>query len=365
MSGVLSRLFLWFLSALLMGCVPQASIKVGLLANLTGPLSDTGLGGRRSLDLVIRDLNRGEEIHGQRVELLAGDAHGQGGALAAVVELQRRGVVAVIDTAEGTEADILTFVTQHQLPTITSSGGLPSKLASGWLFSVGPKASALGRTLGDYAAQRGLTDLAVLRETSNDAYTGPLLQAVRERVRAAGGEVRKAVEFDMRETSDFSALAKALGSAPAYLFLTNGSVAAQVGQALARAGNLGPILAPAWTMTRDVIALGGRQVERMVFVSAYDSQNQNPVWRAFHDGYLGSFGEEPDSASVAASDAFSVLADALRISPSTKPGDLSAALTSVDKVSGLATFHRRPDGEVGRDLFLSTVRDGKFVRNDP
>lgn len=350
-------------------CSPPPPLKVGFLAGLSGSVSQLGIESRRSLEMAVAGFNRNGGVKGRAVELMVQD---DGNEVSQAQEAYRRfdeaQVVAVIGPLASTVVDsLLPILNERRILTVsptvsaTSVSGLDD-----WFFRVITVNRTMGEVLGAYALERGLDDVAVLRETSNGAYTAPILEAFQRTLEAEGRGVARTVEFDLRATPDYEALAQALGDAPCYLVLANGFDAAQVGQKLAQKGRRGPLLAPPWSMTSDLIALGGRQVERMVFVSVYDSQSTSPAWLHFREEYRSLYGDEPGFAALYTHDAWTVLTKALEQAASFSPEDLRAAVLALGSVDGLqSSFRLDATGDVVRDLFLLTVREGRFVRIDP
>jgi branched-chain amino acid transport system substrate-binding protein len=317
---------------------------VGFLAGLTGPGSELGLGARRALELSIAQVNAAGGVKGRSLALVSLDA----GQLASDRDAFRRfdqPVTAVLGPLTTT-----VFTVGHD----------------DGILRVTTRNEAFGETLGQYAVDRGLSDVAVLMEISNDASTRPTLEGFRTTVGPAGIRVRDPVEFDLRSHPDYAALALKLGTAKAYLILANGYDTAQIGQKLAQRGRMEPLLGPPWAMTAEVIAQGGRQVERMVFVSLYDAQSRAGAWRSVRDRYSRLYGEEPGVAAISASDALTLLVSAWKNAKSLSTEDLPEAVKTVGEVQGLqAPFRMDASGALVRDLFLSTVREGRFVRNSP
>jgi len=350
----------------LAGCSPPTPIKIGFLAGLTGSVSELGNGARKGLELALREANQAGGIGGRTLEMVVKDDKNEPAAgLAAYQEFRSEGVSAVVGPVASTViGTILPFLNEQQILTIsptvsaTSVSGLDD-----WFFRVITPNTEMGAVLADYALEQQLKDVAVLRETSNGAYTSPVYETFRTKMEAAGGTVRAPVEFDLRLKPDFPALAQALGKASAYLVLASGYDTAQVGQQLARLGMMQPLLCPPWAMTPDILTLGCRQVERIVFVSIYDSQSQNPGWLAFRESFQKIYGEEPGFPAVYAHDAATVLLAALKKAGSSQPEELRKAMKSLGEIQGLQSTIRLDDsGDVVRKLFLLSARDGRFIR---
>lgn len=354
---------------LLTACGTPSVLKVGFVGGLSGPSSELGIGALRAVQMAVRDVNLAGGIAGRTVELVVrDDGNDPSASRGAFEQLHREGVGAVIGPITSSVLpSVIPFINENHIlaisPTISSSAVAGR---ADWFFRVITESRTMGHVLGDFAVGRGLTDVAVLRETSNGLHTGPFLDAFRQVVEQSGGLVRFPVEFDLRNHPDHEALARALGKAPAYLILANGYDTALVGQRQARSGWVAPILGGPWAMTDELITLGGRQVERAVFLSVYDSQSLRPGWLTFRQSFLTAFGREPGFAAVNAYDAFTLLTEAFQAARSTSPEDLRDALGSLGPVQGLqSSFRLDVSGDVVRDLFLQTIREGRFVRLDP
>lgn len=354
------------LALLLSSCAPPEPIRVGFLAGLTGSASELGIGARRALDMSISHINATGGVKGRPLEMLAlddGNEPAQG--LAAYQRFDKEEVIAVLGPVASTVlGSVLPYLNEHHILTVSPTvSAISAAGQDDWFFRVIALNQRFGETLGQYAVERGLTDVAVLREISNDDFTRPILEAFQKTLLAAGATARAPVEFDLRNQPDYGDLAQRLGDASAYLLLANGYDSAQIGQKLAHLGRMAPLLGPPWAMTPDVITLGGRQIERMVFVSIYDSQNRNPSWLAFREQYETLYGSEPGFAAIYAHDALTLLLTAMKKATSLSPEDLRQALLAAGEIQGLqSSFRLDANGDVVRDLFLLTVREGRFVR---
>jgi len=363
----------WFIPmmilAVLASCGPPEPIKIGFLAGMTGSVSELGVGARRALEMEVTAINKSGGLKGRPLLLVAlDDGNEPAQALAACQRFEQERVVAVIGPMASTVIGaILPYLNEHKVLTVSPTVSAASVAGKkDWFFRVITLNRAFGQTLGHWVAEQKLAEISVLRETSNDAYTRPILDSFLQVLSSSGTVVRPAVEFDLRSRPDYEALAAQLGKASAYLVLANGYDSALIGQQLARRGRWEPLLAPPWAMTSDVISLGGRQAERMVFVSIYDSQSTNPGWLAFRSAYQALYGEDPGFAAVYARDALTLLLAALEKAPSFQADDLRTSLMSVGEVDGLQSPFRLDEyGDVVRGLSLETIREGRFVRNTP
>ncbi len=122
-----------------------------------------------------------------------------------------------------------------------------------------------------------------------------------------------------------------------------------------------PLTTSTWAATESLIQLGGRLVEGVTLAQFFNREDQSPRYRAFAAAYLARFKAEPGFASVAAHDATIALLAAL--SRSGKGQSLKQALLAGEPFDGLQerwNFDR--NGEARHQTYITTVRDGRFVR---
>ncbi len=221
---VVKRIVVLFLTALILSGSPAPAfetVRIGLLAPMTGSWSDEGLQAKQVVALLVRDLNEKGGILGKPVELIDADTAGAlKAAQAAAREMASLGVSAVIgpygsEAAESVQgifndAKILQIVSGATAVSLTEKG-------LRHFFRTCPRDDEQGRVAASLVRRLKFKRIAVLHD--NTIYARGLAEQLR---RSLDREIRTTF-FDalIPERQDYSApLAKMKASGAEAVFFT-------------------------------------------------------------------------------------------------------------------------------------------------
>lgn len=353
-------------AGVLPGCA-TSPVRLGFLGGLTGPTSDLGVAARDSALLAVEMANQRGGVAGAPVELLEFDDRQEPAALVDTVRAMRSaGLVGVVGPMTSSVAAAwiplaneagLTTVS----PTVTSSdfAGLDDHF-----FRVCSTTRDYAQLSALHAVQKmGWRRLVLVRDDSNRAYTRSWAQHFGDSLVAQGGRLVHEAVFTshMQHTGLLPALQHAVGHRPdALVVVANARDTALMAQHLAKNGMVLPMLAGEWAATDNLMAFGGRSVERLWVAQYFDPGSLQPAYRSFVDVFFKRFRREPGFAEVAAHDATVVMLHALAVR---RRGEtLKQALSRVARFDGLQqTIAIDPSGDAQRRLFMTRVMDGKFA----
>ncbi|GAB5601666.1 ABC transporter substrate-binding protein [Thermus sp. FJN-A] len=295
------------------------TIRLGMIAAMTGPVATIGVPLFRGMDAYFRWLNAQGGIHGRRVELLIEDDQYLPANTVAVARklVERDQVFALVRTlGTPTTAAIMDYVTQQRVPLVGIASG-----ASLWLrpfreyiFGIQPTYTTEGKLMARYAVEElGARRIAVFYQ--NDAFGKEGMEAftrvLRERYRL---EPVALVPYEAADR-DFSAHALALRRAnPDLVFVY--AIVVPASSLLREAQRIG--LRPKWLMTYVLadpvlLQLAGPAAEGIYAgawlvdpATAPEAETYRQALRRYYPG------EEPGGYSLSSWATGEVVAEALR-----------------------------------------------------
>jgi branched-chain amino acid transport system substrate-binding protein len=333
------------------------AINVGLIAELTGPLSVFGTSSKNAAELKVAQIEEkgGIEVGGTKYRLKLVIADGQStaeGALAAAQSLIKEDTVVALvgpnasleavpvsDAAEAAHVPMISPASTAPRTTLDAATGKPKQ----WVFRACFTDSWQGEVLAKFAdGYVHAKKAAVLYDPTSEA---PRIQAeiFKEDFEKAGGRI-VAYETFKSGDKDFSAVfAKIRKAQPDVLFLSGyyNDVAVQMPQAR-KAGLTCPFLGSDDWVPPDLLKAVGKQAEGSFYSAHYQPDRRNEVTGAFVISYKKRFGDAvPDDIAALTYDAFGLLVEALGIAG--KPDRTAireglAQIRTYEGVTGKLTF---------------------------
>jgi len=356
----------------------DSSVKVGLIAELTGDIPAVGASCRNAAEMAVKEINDagGIEIAGRKytMELFIEDSAGKPDQAASSAQklITQKGVVAIVgpnassnaipasEISESAKVVLITPWSTNPRTTLDARSGVPKK----YVF----RAAFIDPFQGQVVAKFVKNTLkahkaAVLYDVASD-YNKGIAEFFRKTFEEIGGQV---VAFESYTTNDkdFSAqLTKIKSASPDVIFLPNyyNEVPLQVQQAH-RLGIKVPFVGSDSWGSQDLVKLCGRDCEGYYFSTHYSAESASPAAKKFIGAYTAAYGKTPDDVAALTYDSFGLLRQALTSSP--KP-DRQALRDSLARVQGYGGVtgnmqFREGSGDPVKSAVILQIRDGKFV----
>lgn len=352
---------------LVVACAPREPVRIGFLGGISGRGADLGIGGRDGALLAIEQRNHSGGIKGRQIEFIVEDDQ-QDTEIAkqAVARLINKKVAAIIGPMTSAMAvATVPLANQAKLlllsPTVTTTDltGLDD-----YFFRVLDSTTAYARKSSNYHfSVQGSRRITVALDLRNKAYTENWLRDYRKGFEAAGGTVVEVHTFSSSDDSRFSELSqRLLQSRPdGVLILANSVDTALLAQQLRKRDASVHINACEWSATERLIELGGKAIEGMVIAQFIDRASQQASYLAFRKAYLERFKREPGFPGLTAFDAANVILDGLAAQTASQTLK-QVILARREFTSAQSLIRFDAFGDAARDTFLTTIRDGNFVR---
>lgn len=358
-------LALIFGSAVLAACDQSGPVKIGFIAELEGPGSDTGTDSLNALKLAAQQLNATGGIDGRMIEIIPrDDEKSPEVAQKYVREFAELGVDAIV-------GPIISSIGMAILPVINEFGIVtvsPTVSAAeftgyrDYMFRMNSTTRENARAYAKRSIERGYNRVALALDGQNEAFADSWYREFLLEFDQRGGRIVSTVWINIDNVTPPDAAARLLEEAPdGIVLITNSADSASLAKEIRKRGSDVALSAAEWAGTEALIEQGGDAVEGMELVQAYDRYDTNPRYQTFVTDYTKMFDQPPGFSAVLTHDAATMLFTALK----TKHPDqtLANALVTLPPQPGLhqeLMFDQFGDGN--RKIYFVAVRDGKFMR---
>ncbi|MCB1955966.1 MAG: ABC transporter substrate-binding protein [Rhodocyclaceae bacterium] len=351
----------------LAACAPEEPIRIGFVGALTGRGADIGESSRNAVQLAVEEWNAEGGLRGRPIELVVRDdrTSAEGGAQAARELADARVAVAIGPNISAVATGIVPVINERQLltisPTVSSlafAGSDDMFLRINWTTRDNAQIYA-ERYVGTLARKR----VAIAFDLNNEVFSRSWAEEFERAAAGMGGEVVSEAGLDGNLPTSFAEVAGRLleHDPDAILMVANAVDVARLAQQIRKSNASVPLIAAEWAGSEQLIEMGGRAIEGLELVQAYDRESKTERYTRFRHAYLERFQREPGYASVAAYDAAIVALEGMKRQKDNE--SLKQAILGGPAFEGLqqpVEFDRFGDSK--RKAFFVRVRDGRFAR---
>jgi branched-chain amino acid transport system substrate-binding protein len=361
------------------GCqkTSDSTVKVGLIAELTGDIPAVGASCKNSAELAAKEINDsgGITIAGKNytIELFIQDSAAKPDQSAAAAQklITQNNVIAIIgpnassnaipasEIAETSKTVLITPWSTNPKTTQDSRTGEPKN----YVFRACFTDVFEGHILGKFAAGNlGVKRAAILFDVASEVLKSQS-ELFKNSFEKSGGTVA-AYETYTTGDKDFSAqLTKIKNAAPQIVFLPSyyTDVPLQVQQAHRLGINVPFLGSDAWS-TEELIKMCGSDCEGFYFCNHYSPDTKNPATRRFIETYTAKYGKTPDDVAALTYDAFGLLRQAIVNSGTLDRQTVRDSLAKIKEYKGVTGEMRFLPGS--RDPIkggvIMQIKNGKF-----
>jgi len=359
--------------ALIIGSVGVVSaadtIRIGLMAPLTGFAAADGLSVLQSVQLAVDQVNAKGGVLGKQVELFyvddAANAKEAVGLARKLVQMDK--VVAVVGGSYSMPTRAVAPLFQEfEIPLVAGYAVHPDITVAGdFCFRNGFLGTVEGRGAG-VAAVDMLKAKTVGMLTMDNDFGRTMAEGFEQYVVSKGAKVVYSQVYPLGE-KDFMPYLTAIKEADPDVVLASGYYAEAAGivkqayELKLRTQILGE---EGYDSPKFVELAGEEAANGTIIVTNLDRDDERPVVQAFIKEYRERYGLEPDMVGASNYDAFMIITDAIERAGTTdahKVKDAIAALKDFDGVTGVIKGFTEI-GEVIKPVQVQIVKDGVFRR---
>jgi branched-chain amino acid transport system substrate-binding protein len=346
------------------------TVKVGLIAEITGPNAEAGVYTINGAKLAVEGINKKGGILGKQVELVIEDNQSTNpGTVLAFSKLGgNKDIPAIIGPIRSTQTQAASpSIAKLGIPTMIG-GTDPSltKVNNRWLFRCRPNDLYSSRVIAEFGIGKlKLKKWVIVHST--DAFGSGGAKALTEALKGYGVEP-VLVQGYTNNSQDFTPVVLAIKKSGADVigsYMTNSQDVGIFAKQLRQLGVTTPWIGSASIVTDTAMKLAGASLEGTYGVADFNP-DANDQAKAFSKGYRSAYKLEPDVYSSWAFDAMNVIATALNAAKSDKAEDIRKAIVGIKGwkgVEGTYNFDENGDGLAGYNIVKNEAGKVKFVEH--
>lgn len=322
------------------------TIKLGVLAPLTGEVSVYGVAAKNGIDLAVGEINAAGGVLGKQIELMVEDEKGDvAEAVNGYNKLMSKGMVALLgDVTTKPTIAVAELAAADGLPMVTATGtGLSITTYGPNVFRTCFTDPFQGKIMAKFAAETlKAKNIAIIYNTSDDYSTG--LVASFEEVAATKGLTIVAKEGYGGDDKDFKAqLTKIAATKPDALFVPDYySKVSLIATQAREVGYEGDMLgADGWDGVFGTLDAANKTAVNNSYISNhYSAQDTDPKVADFVKAFTSKYSETPNSFAALGYDTAYMMAQAIEAAGSTDAQAIIDAIKTIEfsGVTGNITF---------------------------
>ena len=353
------------------------TVKIGLLAPLTGPAAADGLSVQNSVKLAVERVNSEGGLLGKKVEVVTYDDRmdpKDAVALARKLIEQDKVVAVVAGSYSAPSRAVAPIFQEEQIPAVAAYAVHPDvtkagnfNFRNGFLGTVEGKAAAL-------TAVKMLKGKKIALLVSDNDFGRELSRGFKYYIDkyAKNATIVSQQVYPMSEKDFKPYLTKIKEASPDVIF--SSGYYFQTGPVVKQAREMGikaHILGEEGADSPKFLEIAGAAGEGFVIVTNLNRDDKRPQVQKYLKTYETRYGIQPDMVGASAYDAFMMICDAIKRAKSEKGPEIRAALSGIKDYSGLTGMVKKftPEGEVVKDVQVQIVKKGRFhylgVVSDP
>ncbi|MEQ8191828.1 MAG: ABC transporter substrate-binding protein [Candidatus Eremiobacterota bacterium] len=340
---------------------------IAVLAPLSGYSQKKGEELLRGVSLAQIKINEKEEIYGKGIMIRVEDDMStiSGAINAGTVVCNDNTISAVIGPLNSDQVKAVSPVfNEHKLVCIAPTASCPGVDELGpYIFRLSGTSELEAGALGKFCIeQAGFSRIAIMYDDTQ-AYSAGLAREFKDKATQLGATVTADKVFSSDKTDFKSELSEVIKSYPDVLFFSGyHKEAARCSLALRELGSNIQLIGGDALYTQELIDIGGKSVEGILFTNYFHPDYNNKT-REFSKEFSDRFRVTPSARTALSYDSLMILARAINISgansKSIRDYLLSLNKKAFEGITGKTFFDLH--GNSCRDLFLITVKDGKFI----
>lgn len=354
------------LCVMLAACGSGDPTMIGFSGPLEGTYSDLGVQGRNGVQLAFETINEAGGVDGRPLMLLFhDDGNTPQSARLADQQLIDAGAQVIIGHMTSSQS-VAGYPVAEEARVLMLSPTTSTPLLEGkkdFFFRVIPVSTDRAGGLARHCLENeGLRTIATITDMDNEAYTVSFNKTFADVFTSGGGQVLREFQLSSSRLESWSEVIDELVAlqVPAIGVALSARDLASLARELHHRGVAPRIYSSMWAYTSELIQVGGKSVEGIVFAVSSADDNAFPAFREFQGRYLKRFGWKPNFAAAFGYECGLVLAEGLRQTG----GDLEKlpqTLTRFKSFPGIiGPFDIDAFGDVQRPAFIVSIEGREF-----
>jgi len=344
------------------------TVKIGLLAPLTGFAAADGLSVLNSVQLAVERVNQEGGLLSRQVELVYYDDRADGKEAVALARklIQQDQVAGVVGGSYSTPSRAVAPIFEdEEIPFVAAYAVHPDITQAGkYCFRNGFLGMVEGKSAG-YVSVALLKAKRIALLTSDNDFGLTLAQGIKAYLenQAQGAQIVFEQTYPFSEKDFKPYLAKIKEANPDLLFASGYYF--QTGPVVKQAREMGlnvQVLGEEGADSPKFLEIAGPAAEGFVIVTNLDRDDPRPVVQNFLKTYEERYKIQPDMVGASAYDAFMIICEGIRQAGSTEGPAIQQAIAATKGYNGLTGVIKgfTDVGEVVKEVQVQIVKDGRF-----
>ncbi len=363
------RMLVGLIAVLAVASVGAAdTIKIGLMAPLTGFAAADGASVYDSVKLAVERVNNAGGLLGKKVELVVYDDRADGKEAVAVARklIQQDQVVGVVAGSYSTPSRASAPIFQDEgIPFVAAYAVHPDITTAGdYCFRNGFLGMVEGKSAGYVAVEMLKAKRIALLNTDND-FGLTLAEGFKEYLQkyGKGAEIVYSQTYPFKEKDFKPYLSKIKEVNPDLIFASGYYF--HTGPIIKQSREMGmqtQIVGEEGADSPKTLEIAGEAAEGFVIVTNLNRDDPRPEVQAFLKEYETRYKIQPDMVGASAYDAFMIICDAIKRAGSTDGKAIRNAIASTKNYNALTGEIKgfNEIGEVVKDVQVQIVKSGRF-----
>lgn len=344
--------------------ISEENINIGFISGLTGKYSSLGNGVLSGFKLAFEEIEY--KINGKKVNIITkDDGQDEKKALNAINDLIKKDIKIVVGntTSSMTKISIKALENRKDILLIsaTASSEEFSKKDDNFIRTQVSNSVEKFLKLSKYLLENKKDKMVIYYDSKNSSYSKGVIKYVKSSYeKNSEGEVVSIVDINV----GFEAILKDIKEKnPNIVFIIANSLdTAKFSQFLRLKHIDSTFVSAGWAKEYKLIQEGGKAVEGMLFITAYDDNNaKDKDYLTFKSKYKKLYGYEPSVFATQAYETGKILIQALQ--NTTNPMKIKEYILTKKVFNGLQghiIFDKY--GDVSRDYFITTIKNSEYER---
>lgn len=357
-------LFLMLFIFMLTSCNKEP-IKIGFIGDLSSKNAQLAIDARNAVELGVKLINEDGGVKGRNIELIVKDDFGDleealvkhkafvGESVKFVIGHMNSNMAPAI--LESADVDLM-FISPSMSTTTLSK-------KDDFFLRSAPINDNQASLFAEYAISQGLEDIVIIYDLMNEQYTRTVAEGVELIMKENNQPIKKMIDYDTRSDDLYDIAQEIIDAEPKnVLVIAQASDSAyliqNVKQTIIDLGSF----SVSWSMTKDFISNGGKNVEGTIFVGVYMPEILSEDYINFANAFEENYGYEISFIGVLAYDALNVLVEGMKKSDEIEPLAVKKSIIEIESFKGLYNdFNIDLYGDNDKEYMMYELNKGEFI----
>lgn len=342
------------------------AIKIGVNAEMTGPVSSFGISSTNAMKLAVKQINAAGGVNGKQVVLVFADNKSEPSEAAAATTklITQDKVVAIIGPLISSTTLACTKIAEDgKVPLLTPSATNPTITVKdgktlGYIFRSCFVDDFMGSVMANFAANSLQAKTAAIYVDSSSDLSKSTGKVFEDAFVKNGGKIVSQEAFLSKDTDFKATLTKIKAANPEVIFAPGNyqEAAMLIKQARELDINIPVVGVDAWDSPKLFEIAGAAALNNTYYPGHYSPDDNSPAVQKFVQEYKSEYNASPDTQAALGYDSVLVMVDAIKRAGSEDPVKIRDALATTKNLQVVS-------GNITMDETHSTIKGAVIIEN--